>query len=76
LIFEALGVGDNMTYESTSGSHCSWRTGYEASLAAVIKKFLLGDNTAVTGKFHTEATSPPDPKNNYDWAVPVLSGDL
>ncbi|MEO7424542.1 MAG: hypothetical protein ABI036_05095, partial [Fibrobacteria bacterium] len=30
LIFQALGVGDNMTYESTSGTHCTWRTGYEA----------------------------------------------
>jgi hypothetical protein len=76
LIFQALGVGDNMTYESTSGTHCTWRTGYEASLTAVINKFLLGDNSAVTGKFHTEATNPPDPKNNYDWAVPVLSGEL
>jgi hypothetical protein len=76
LIFQALGVGDNMTYESTSGTHCTWRTGYEASLQAVINKFLLGDNSAVTGKFHTEATNPPDPKNYYDWSVPVLSGDL
>jgi hypothetical protein len=76
LIFEALGVGDNMTYESTSGSHCSWRTGYDASLTAVINKFLLGNASAVTGKVHTEATTPPDPKKNYDWAVPVLSGEL
>jgi len=76
MVFQALGVPDNMTYESTSGSHCAWRTGYEASLAAVINKFLLGDKSAVTGKFHTEATSPPDPNNNIDWTVPVLSGEL
>jgi hypothetical protein len=76
MIFEALGVGDNMTYESTSGSHCAWRAGYEASLTAVINKFLLGDKSAVTGKFHTEALTPPDPKKNIDWDVPVLSGEL
>jgi glucuronyl esterase-like protein len=76
LIFEALGVGDNMTYESTSGAHCTWRTGYEASLTAMIDKFLLGNASAVTGKVHTEATTPPDPKKNYDWVVPVLSGEL
>jgi hypothetical protein len=76
MIFQALGVPDNMTYESTSGSHCAWRAGYEASLAAVINKFLLGDKTAVTGKFHTEATTPPDPSKNIDWTVPELSGEL
>lgn len=76
MVFQALGVGDNMTYESTSGNHCTWRTGYEASLSAVIKKFLLEDKSAVTGKFHTEATTPPDPSKNIDWDVPVLSGEL
>jgi hypothetical protein len=76
LIFETLGVGDNMTYESTSGSHCAWRTGYDASLTAVINKFLLGNASAITGKVHTEAATPPDPKKNYDWAAPVLSGEL
>ena len=72
LIFEALGVGDHITCESTSGSHCSWRTGYNASLQAMIGKFLLGKESAETGKFHTEATNPPDPEKHYDWAVPEL----
>ena len=76
LIFEALGVGDHMTYESTSGSHCQWRTGYEASLRAMIDRFLLGNESAKTGTFHTEAASPPNPKNHYDWTVPELSGEL
>ncbi|MBN1759299.1 MAG: hypothetical protein JW863_13315, partial [Chitinispirillaceae bacterium] len=58
LIFEALGVGDHMTYESTSGSHCQWRSGYEASLQAMIDKFLLGKESVQTGKVHTEATNP------------------
>lgn len=75
-IFEALGVGDNMTYESTSGSHCQWRAGYDASLRAMIDKFLLGNEAAKTGTFHTEARTTPNPKDHYDWTVPQLSGSL
>ncbi len=76
MIFEALGVGDHMTYESTSGSHCAWRSGYEASLRAMIDRFLLGDESAETGNFHTEAQNPPNPEDHYDWDVPTLSGQL
>ncbi|MBN1308536.1 MAG: hypothetical protein JXA18_11495, partial [Chitinispirillaceae bacterium] len=57
-IFEAIGVGDHMAYESTSGGHCQWRSGYEASLQAMIDKFLLGKESVQTGKVHTEATNP------------------
>jgi hypothetical protein len=76
LIFEALGVADNMTYESTSGSHCQWRSGYEAPLKAMIDKFLLGDESAKTGTFHTEGANLANPKDHYDWDVPQLSGQL
>jgi hypothetical protein len=76
LIFEALGVGDHMTYESTSGSHCAWRSGYETSLNAMIDKFLLGKASVETGTFHTEASKPPNPKDHYDWNAPKLSGEL
>lgn len=76
MMFEALGVGDNMAYESTSGSHCAWRSGYEATLNAMISKFLLGNAATKTGNVHTEASNPPDPKPHYDWTVPQLSGQL
>jgi len=76
VIFEALGVGDHMTYESTSGSHCAWRSGYNASLQAMIDKFLLGKQSTETGKFHTEAKNPPSPDVHYDWTVPELEGEL
>ena len=76
LIFEALGVGDHMTYESTSGSHCQWRSGYEAPLKAMIDKFLLGDASAKTGTVHTEGQGLANPKDHYDWTVPQLSGEL
>ena len=76
LIFEALGVGDHMTYESTSGSHCQWRSGYEAPLKAMIDKFLLGDASAKTGTVHTEGSNLANPKDHYDWTLPQLSGEL
>jgi len=76
LIFEALGVGDHMTYESTSGSHCQWRSGYEASLNAMIDKFLLGNESAKTGNVHTEGRNLANPNDHYDWDVPQLSGEL
>jgi hypothetical protein len=76
LIFEALGVGDHMTYESTSGSHCAWQSGYEASLKAMIDKFLFGIDSVKTGNIHTEASNPPNPKAHYDWDAPKLAGEL
>jgi hypothetical protein len=76
LVFEALGVGDHMTYESTSGSHCQWRSGYEASLNAVIDRFLLGKESTQTGDVHTEGANLADPKDHYDWTVPELTGEL
>jgi hypothetical protein len=75
-LFNALGVGDHFTYESTSGSHCAWRSGYDASLQAMIDKFLLGNESAETGNFHTEAADPPNPEDYYDWDVPALSGEI
>lgn len=75
-IFEALGVGDNITCESTSGGHCSWRSGYDASYEAMIDKFLFGNESAETGNFHTEARNPPNPEDHYDWEVPELDGEL
>ena len=75
-IFEALGVGDRITCESTSGSHCSWRSGYNTSLEAMVDRFLFGNESAETGNFHTEAKNPPNPEEHYDWTVPELEGEL
>lgn len=75
-IFEALGVGDHITCVSTSGGHCSWRSGYDASYTAMIDKFLFGKEATETGTFHTEARNPPNPEDHYDWDVPELDGEL
>jgi hypothetical protein len=74
-IYEALGVGDNITLEAASGAHCSWRSQYTAPLVANLEKFLLGDDSAATGSFNTDG-NPPSPEDHYDWSVPTLAGDL
>lgn len=76
VIFKALGVGDNYTYEGASGSHCQWRTQYTASLNAMIDKFLKGNTTATTGKVNTDLGNKPNPEQYYDWDATELPGDL
>lgn len=76
LIFEALGVGDHMSYEGASGDHCSWRPQYQASFDAMVDRFLLGDESADTGRFNTDLGNAPNPAANIDWEPPTLSGSL
>ena len=75
-IFKALGVGDHFTYQGASGSHCQWRTQYDASLAAVIDRFLKGKDTTTTGNFATDLASKPTPTQYYTWDTTELSGKL
>lgn len=75
-IFEALGVGDHMTYQGASGGHCEWREGYTEKLNAMVDKFLKGNASAQTGGFATDLPNPPNPESHYDWEVPTLSGEL
>jgi hypothetical protein len=74
-IYEALGVGDNMTVQGASGGHCQWRTQYTAPLVANLEKFLLGDEGANTGSMDTDFNGP-SAEDHYDWSVPTLAGDL
>jgi hypothetical protein len=74
-IYEALGVGKNITLQGASGSHCQWRQQYTGPLVENLKKFLLGDDTANTGTFESDYTGP-NPEDHYDWTVPTLSGEL
>lgn len=75
-IFEALGVGDNFAYQGASGSHCQWRSQYNASLSAMSDKFLLGKTSTQTGTFSTDLGSKPDAKSYYDWTDLTLDGEL
>ncbi len=76
MIFEALGVGDNMAYQGAGGGHCSWRSQYTASLNAMVGKFLKGNASAMTGTVATDLPSPPSPTGSIDWTAPTLSGEL
>ena len=75
-IFKALGVGDRFTYQGVSGSHCQWRTGYDASLNAVIDRFLKGKDSTVTGNFTTDLTNKPNVAQYYSWDATALPGTL
>ncbi len=76
MAFEGLGVGDNMAYQGASGGHCQWRGAYQASLDAMIDKFLLGNDGATTGTVATDLGGAPDVSGHVDWDVPTLAGDL
>jgi hypothetical protein len=76
MIFEALGVGDHMSYQGASGSHCMWRSQYTASLTAMVDRFLKKNESAMTGNVATDLPNPPDHLDRIDWEPPMLSGDL
>jgi len=75
-IFTALGVPDNFAYQGASGDHCVWRAKYDASLKAMIDKFLLGKDTTKTGTFDTDLGSKPTPATYYSWDTTELPGKL
>lgn len=75
-IFGALGVADNFTYQGASGTHCQWRTQYNASLTAVINRFLLGKDSITTGNFATDLGSKPTTSQYYTWDATELPGKL
>ena len=75
-IFTALGVGDNFAYQGAGGSHCQWRTQYDASLKAMVDKFLLGKTDTKTGTFATDLSSKPTETQYYSWSTTELPGNL
>ena len=75
-IFKALGVGDHFAYQGASGSHCQWRNQYDASLTAMIDRFLKGKTSTQTGNFATDLGSKPTVTQYYSWDTSELSGDL
>jgi hypothetical protein len=74
-IFEALGVGDHFAMQGASGTHCSWRSQYDASLTAMVNKFLKGQ-TGTTGNMATDLGSKPTPTTYYNWSTTELPGNL
>jgi hypothetical protein len=75
-IFKALGVEDHFAYQGASGDHCVWRGAYDASLTAMIDRFLKGKDTTKTGNFATDLGSKPTTSQYYTWDATELSGSL
>jgi hypothetical protein len=75
-IFEALGVGDHFAYQGAGGSHCQWRSQYDASLNAMIDRFLKGNDSTQTGNFATDLGNKPNTAQYYSWDTSELPGDL
>jgi hypothetical protein len=75
-IFKALGVGDHFAYQGSGGTHCSWRSAYDASLTAMIDRFLKGKESTKTGNFATDLGSKPTATQYYTWDTTELPGTL
>jgi hypothetical protein len=75
-IFEALGVGDHFAMQGASGTHCSWRSQYDASLTAMINKFLKGQTSTTTGNMATDLGSKPTATQYWTWSTAELAGSL
>lgn len=77
MIFEGLGVGDHFAYQGASGSHCQWRTAYNAALNPMIDKFLKGNaSAAAPPAMGSDLPSKPAVTSHIDWEVPTLAGEL
>jgi hypothetical protein len=75
-IFRALGVEDNVSYDSKNVMHCQNTDMFTQAVQASVGKFLLG-NEATTGTFTTDwegVRAAPDPY--IDWTTPTLEGEL
>ena len=75
-IFGALGVSDHFAYQGASGTHCQWRTQYDASLTAMINRFLRGMDSTQTGNVATDLGSRPTATQYYTWDASELVGAL
>lgn len=75
-IFAALGVENNVSYDSRNQTHCAYSAGFDQALQASVDKFLLGGSSA-TGTFTTDwegVRTSPDPF--IDWTTPDLAGEF
>jgi hypothetical protein len=75
-IFTALGVQDNISYDSRNVMHCQNTDMFTAAVQASVGRFLLGNN-ATTGTFTTDwegVRAAPDQFVN--WTAPTLEGEL
>lgn len=72
MVYQALGVTDNMGYSSIGGhGHCQFPSSQQPELTAYIQKFLL-DQSSNTNVFRSDKTYTFDKAKWVDWTVPTL----
>lgn len=75
-IFTALGVQNNISYDSRNVSHCQNTNLFTAAVQASVGRFLL-DNDAATGAFTTDWEGVRiQPTQFVNWTTPTLEGEL
>lgn len=75
-IFSALGIADNLSYDSRNVTHCQNTDMFTAAVQASVGRFLLG-NGATTGTLTTDWEGVrASPDQFIDWETPVLEGEL
>jgi hypothetical protein len=73
-IYEALGVAENISYNSNTvnGNHCAFRAEFEPLLEQNIRKFLKNDAAATTGTLSPDARLTNELAPNIAWETPAL----
>jgi hypothetical protein len=78
MIFQGLGVPDNMAFAQHGHAHCSFDSAEWPALQSYIQKFLLNQN--VTAKYWTitstqfgSTSSTINTSMWIDWTVPALN---
>jgi glucuronyl esterase-like protein len=75
-IFTALGVPNNISYDSRNVMHCQNTESFTQALQASVDRFLLGGESA-TGDLTTDWEGVrADPAPYIDWTTPTLEGEL
>lgn len=75
-IFAALGVEDNISYDSRNVTHCQNTNMFTQAVQASVGRFLLGSGAA-TGTFTTDWEGVrASPDQFVDWTAPTLEGEL
>jgi hypothetical protein len=79
MIFQALGVPDNIGFTNSAHSHCVFNPAEVPYLDAYIGKFLLGQTNAATPVWNVTATNfgkagtTIDTAKWVNWTVPTLN---
>jgi hypothetical protein len=79
MIFQGLGVKDNIGLDQHGHAHCSFDSVEWPDLQAYIQKFLLNKSTAsaavwnITSTQYGSTTSALDTSMWIDWTIPTLN---